>query len=101
VGENKLRNFGISNPVQSLSGVVENSNGLQSKPKGALMAQIFISHSAKDRRIIEFINRAFASTKVAAKYEEIEAILEGRRTAQQIKGDIGISNAVFILLGET
>lgn len=65
-----------------------------------LMAQIFISHSAKDRRIIEFINRAFASTKVAAKYEEIEAILDGRRTAQQIRGDIGISNAVFILLGE-
>lgn len=64
------------------------------------MAQIFISHSAKDRRIIEFINRAFASTKVEAKYEEIEAILEGRRTAQQISADIGRSNAVFILLSE-
>ncbi len=37
------------------------------------MAQIFISHSAKDTRIIEFINLAFASTKVEAKYEEIEA----------------------------
>jgi hypothetical protein len=35
------------------------------------MAQIFISHSAKDRPIIEFINRAFATTKVEAKYEEI------------------------------
>lgn len=64
------------------------------------MAQIFISHSAKDTRIIEFINRAFASTKVEAKYEEIEAILDGRRTAQQITADIGRSNAVFILLGE-
>ena len=51
-------------------------------------------------RIIEFINRAFASTKVEAKYEEIEAILDGRRTAQQIAADIGSSNAVFILLGE-
>ena len=49
------------------------------------MAQVFISHSAKDRRIIEFINRAFASTKVEAKYEEIEAILDGRKTAQQIR----------------
>jgi len=46
------------------------------------MAQIFISHSAKDKRIIEFINRAFASTRVEAKYEEIEAILDGRRTTQ-------------------
>jgi hypothetical protein len=43
------------------------------------MAQIFISHSAKDRAIIDFINRAFAASKVEAKYEEIEAILEGRR----------------------
>ena len=30
------------------------------------MAQIFISHSAKDRKIVEFINGAFASTKVEA-----------------------------------
>ncbi len=64
------------------------------------MAQIFISHSAKDTRLIEFINRAFASTKVEAKYEEIEAILDGHKTAQQIAADIGRSNAVFILLGE-
>jgi hypothetical protein len=64
------------------------------------MAQIFISHSAKDTPIIEFINRAFASTKVAAKYEEIEAIIDGRKTADQISADIARSNAVFILLGE-
>jgi hypothetical protein len=64
------------------------------------MAQIFISHSAKDKKIVEFINRVFASTKVEAKYEEIEAILDGRRTAPQIAVDIGRSNAVFILLGE-
>jgi hypothetical protein len=66
----------------------------------ASVAQIFISHSAKDRPILDFINRAFASAKVEAKYEEIEAILEGRRTAQQIVADIARSNAVFILLGE-
>lgn len=64
------------------------------------MAQIFISHSAKDKKVVEFINRAFASTKVEAKYEEIEAILDGRRTAPQIAADIGRSNAVFIVLGE-
>lgn len=64
------------------------------------MAQIFISHSAKDARIVDFINRAFASTKVEGKYEEIEAILKGRRTAEQISADIGRSNAVFVLLGE-
>jgi thiamine biosynthesis protein ThiC len=64
------------------------------------MAQIFISHSAKDTSLKNFINQAFATTKVEAKYEEIEAILDGRRTAQQIAADIGRSNAVFILLGE-
>ena len=64
------------------------------------MAQIFISHSAKDNKLKNFINQAFATTKVEAKYEEIEAILEGRRTAPQISADIARSNAVFILLGE-
>jgi hypothetical protein len=64
------------------------------------MAQIFISHSAKDYKIKNFINQAFASTKVEAKYEEIEALLEGRRTAPQISADIDRSNAVFVLLGE-
>jgi hypothetical protein len=64
------------------------------------MAQIFISHSSKDKPIIGFIDRAFASTKVEAKYEEIEAIIDGRKTADQIAADIGKSNAVFILLGE-
>lgn len=64
------------------------------------MAQIFISHSARDTSLKNFINQAFATTKVEAKYEEIEAILEGRRTASQISADITRSNAVFVLLGE-
>jgi hypothetical protein len=64
------------------------------------MAQIFVSHSAKDASLKNFINQAFATTKVEAKYEEIEAILEGRRTAPQIAADITRSNAVFVLLGE-
>jgi hypothetical protein len=64
------------------------------------MAQIFISHSAKDTALKTFINQAFASSKVEAKYEEIEAITDGRRTAPEITADITQSNAVFILLGE-
>jgi hypothetical protein len=65
------------------------------------MAQIFVSHSAKDTALKNFINQAFATTQVAAKYEEIEAILQGRRTAPQIVVDIAQSNAVFVLLGES
>lgn len=64
------------------------------------MAQIFVSHSAKDTKSLEFLNRAFASTSVQAKYEEIEAIDTGRRTAAQIKADIALSNAIFVVLGE-
>lgn len=65
------------------------------------MAQIFVSHSAKDVSFKAFINQAFATTKVEAKYEEIEAIVEGRRTALQIATDIARSNAVFVLLGQS
>ena len=64
------------------------------------MAQIFVSHSSKDAKPIDFVNRAFASTNVSAKYEEIEAIVSGRRTAEEIRIDIQQSNAVFVLLGE-
>ena len=64
------------------------------------MAQVFISHSKKDTSLKNFINQAFATTKVEAKYEEIDAILQGSRTAAQIAADIGRSNAVFVLLGE-
>src|SRR6476659_6845636 len=63
------------------------------------MAQIFISHSAKDAKPIEFLNKAFASSNVQAKYEEIEAIATGRRTAAQIRADIAVSNAIMVVLG--
>jgi hypothetical protein len=63
------------------------------------VAQIFVSHSAKDIKQKNFINQAFASTKVEAKYEEIEAIISGKRTAAQIKADIAQSNAIFVVLG--
>jgi ribosomal protein S27E len=64
------------------------------------MSQIFVSHSREDKDGTDFINRAFASTKVEAKYEEIEAILQGQRTAAQIGRDILQSNALFVLLGK-
>lgn len=63
------------------------------------MAQIVVSHSAKETKPLEFLNKAFASSNVQAKYEEIEAIVSGRRTAAQIKADIAISNAIFVILG--
>jgi hypothetical protein len=63
------------------------------------VGQIFISHSARDTRQIDFLNKAFATTNVQAKYEEIEAIVQGRRTAAQIRADIAASNAIMVLLG--
>lgn len=63
------------------------------------MAQIFVSHSAKDTKAQDFLFKAFATTKVTAKYEEIEAMVTGKRTSQQIKLDIQFSNAVFVVLG--
>ena len=63
------------------------------------MAQIFVSHSAKDTKQLDFLNKAFASTNVQAKYEEIEAITRGRRNSAQIAADIAASNAIFVVLG--
>ena len=39
------------------------------------MAQIFISHSGKDKDLVAFFSRAFASTQVKAVFAEFEAIL--------------------------
>lgn len=64
------------------------------------MAQIFVSHSARNKKGLDFINRAFATTNVQAKYEEIEAIKTGKRTPAQIKADIEASNAIFVLLSQ-
>lgn len=63
------------------------------------MAQIFVSHSAKNRRTVDFFSNAFASTKVRAVFEEFDAIGEGRRSAAQIQADIAHSNATFTVLG--
>ena len=41
------------------------------------MAQIFVSHSAKDKELVAFLSKAFAATPVKAVFEEFEAILRG------------------------
>src|SRR5437868_4051194 len=64
------------------------------------MAQIFVSHSQKDSKIIDFVNKAFASTKVEGKYEEMEALLHGKRNSAQISADIAASNCIFVLLSK-
>jgi hypothetical protein len=60
------------------------------------MAQISVSHSSKDTKPLDFLNRAFASTEVQAKYEEIEAIVRGKRSAAEIAADIAASKATFV-----
>ena len=64
------------------------------------MAQIFISHSAKDKDSVDFLSRAFASTQVRAVFEEFDAILNGPANAERIANNIRQSNAVFVLLGK-
>lgn len=63
------------------------------------MAQIFVSHSSKDKELVSFLTRAFASTKVKAVFEEFEAILQGPANAPRILKNISQSNAIFILVG--
>jgi hypothetical protein len=64
------------------------------------MAQIFVSHSAKDEDLVALLSKAFAATPVRAIFEEFEAILKGPANAQRIVLDIRQSNAVFVLLGK-
>lgn len=65
------------------------------------MAQIFVSHSAKDVELVSFLSKAFAPTQVRAVFEEFEAILKGPPNAAKIANDIRQSNAVFLLLSNT
>lgn len=64
------------------------------------MAQIFISHSKKDKAIIHLFLEAFAGTKVKPHLEELEKELPTGITAQKIEHDIEVSNAIFVLLSE-
>jgi hypothetical protein len=63
------------------------------------MAQIFISHSANDKDLVNFFSRAGAATKVKLVFEEIEKLASGEVTGAKIQKDIQGSNAVFIVLG--
>jgi len=62
------------------------------------MAQIFISHSKKDKEIIDFFLESFAGTKVKPHLEELEKDVPSGITANQIGKDILASNALFVLL---
>jgi hypothetical protein len=62
------------------------------------MSQIFISHSARDKSYKDWINQAFASSNVNAKYEEIELLMRGTVTTEDVQNDIKASSAVFVLL---
>ena len=64
------------------------------------MAQIFISHSKKDKEVIHFFLEAFAGTKVKPHLEELEKEIPTGVNAQKIEKDIQTSNAVFVLLTE-
>ena len=64
------------------------------------MAQIFVSHSAKDKEYVDLLSRAFSSTQVRAVFEEFDAIQKGPSNAERIANNIRQSNAVFVLLGK-
>jgi hypothetical protein len=62
------------------------------------MAQIFISHSSRDRELVDFFARIGARSKVRLVFEELEKLLSGPVNAGHIREGIEASNAVFILL---
>lgn len=62
------------------------------------MAQIFVSHSGKDRELVDYFSNMFASTKVKAIFEEFEKISTREITTHKIEQDIDNSNAVFVIL---
>jgi hypothetical protein len=70
-----------------------------SEGRGAV-AQIFISHSAKDVDFINFFLKAFAPSGVQARLEEFEKIVRGAITPASILQDIRASRAVFVILSQ-
>ncbi len=65
------------------------------------MAQIFISHSGKDKNLRDFFSNIFAGTKVKAIFEEFEKIPTGRVTSEKIIRDIEGSKAMFVILSQS
>lgn len=64
------------------------------------MAQIFVSHSQRDKDIIHFLLEAFAGTKVKPHLEELEKKTPSGVTAEKLSKDILASNSIFVLLSE-
>jgi len=64
------------------------------------MAQIFVSHSGKDKDLVDFLSRAFATTQVRGVFKEFDAITDGPANAPGIIADIRASSAFFILLSK-
>jgi hypothetical protein len=62
------------------------------------MANIFVSHSAKDRQLVSFFNNCRGTSHVGLVWEEIEKTLDGHISADKIRADIEQSKAVFIIL---
>lgn len=63
------------------------------------MAQIFISHSARDRELVAFFERAAATTNTRLVLEELESLKWGNPANQaRIANNISQSNAAFVLL---
>lgn len=64
------------------------------------MAEIFVSHSGKDKDLRDFFSNAFAGTKVRAIFEEFEKIIRGNVSTAHIASDIENSKAVFVILSQ-
>ena len=64
------------------------------------MAQIFVSHSGRDKDLVDFFSNIFAGTKVKGVFEEFEKILIGKITSSQVAVDIENSNAIFVILSQ-
>lgn len=63
------------------------------------MAQIFISHSSRDRELVSLFERAASTTNVRLVLEELESLKWGPANQTRIANNISQSNAVFVLLG--
>lgn len=64
------------------------------------MAQIFVSHSQKDKDFRGIFSNAFAGTKVKAIFEEFEKIVGRVVTSVHIAKEIENSKAVFVILSQ-
>jgi hypothetical protein len=62
------------------------------------VAQIFVSHSKQDRELVDYLAKVAAGTKVQLIFEELEKLLSGSVTAQQIQARIAQSKAVFVVV---